>query len=388
MPQSPNYTGEEQAWNLRLIGHTDLNGYGDGMQIMVSGTTMYVGHVDGRMGTSIVDVSDPTSPSVIKQIKNPANTHSHKVQTAGNLLMVNYEAFPSGQPVTPEKAGMQIYDIADRANPKEIGFFDTGGRGIHRIWYAGGDYAYFSVTPEGYSGRILMIADVSDPARPEEVSRWWMPGQWEAGGETPDWPEALRPRAHHAIVSGDRAYLGYWDAGFFILDISDVTAPKEIAHLSWTPEDGANTHTALPLPARNLLITTDEETVPDCKAVTKRTRVIDIEKETSPRVISKIPIPEGDFCTRGLRFGPHNLHENRPESFQSDQTVFLTYFNAGLRVIDLSKPEEPTEIATYIPRCPEGQKAVQTNGVFVAENGLIYISDRISGGVDILELTL
>ena len=100
------------------------------------------------------------------------------------------------------------------------------------------------------------------------------------------------------------------------------------------------------------------------------------------------PDPQGDFCQRGLRFGPHNVHENRPNSYISDQIIFVTYFNAGLRVVDISDAESPIEIAYYIPETPSGQQAIQTNDVFVAENGLIYISDRVGGGVDLLEMTL
>jgi len=37
----------------------------------------------------------------------------------------------------------------------------------------------------GYVGTIVMILDLKDPTRPEEVGRWWMEGQWTAGGETP-----------------------------------------------------------------------------------------------------------------------------------------------------------------------------------------------------------
>jgi hypothetical protein len=46
-------------------------------------------------------------------------------------------------------------------------------------------------------------------------------GLWEAGGETPDWPEGERFAAHHALVHGDRAYLGFDDANMVVLDVSD-----------------------------------------------------------------------------------------------------------------------------------------------------------------------
>jgi hypothetical protein len=38
-----------------------------------------------------------------------------------------------------------------------------------------------------FMGNIVMILDFADPMRPREVGRWWMPGQWIAGGETPNW---------------------------------------------------------------------------------------------------------------------------------------------------------------------------------------------------------
>jgi hypothetical protein len=386
--QKSSYNGEAEAWNMRLVGHTDLNGHGDAMQIMVKDNIMYVGHIFGNVATSIVDISDLSHPKVVKQLPSPAHTRSHKVQTFGDTMIINYEAYPPRAPVVPEKAGIQLFDISDRTNPKELGFFDTGGRGVHRPWYIGGQYVNISTHMEGYTHRIWVLVDVSDPMNPREVSRWWHPGMWTAGGEEPTWPPELRPGAHHAIIWEDRAYLSFWDAGFYIMCIANPEKPKVISHMSWIPEDGRHTHTILPLPKRNLLVTTDEETVEDCKGVRHHVRVIDISDERNPRILSKFPVPEGDFCQRGDRFGPHNLHENRPESFQSDELMFVTYFNAGLRVVNIQDPENPREVAYYIPQCPEGQKTPQTNSVFVAENGLIYISDRRNGGVDILEMTL
>jgi hypothetical protein len=386
MSNQPAGSRPAEVQNLRLIGHSDLNGYGDGMQLLLKDTYLYVGHL-GKMGTTILDVSDPTSPRVVQQLKNPPNTHNHKVQIGGDILIVNFEKYPRSGDM-PDRAGIQILDISDRVNPREIGFFSTGGRGVHRLFYNGGPYVYLSAEPEGYTDQIMFIVDISDPTQPREVSRWWIPGMWTAGGEEPTWPKGLRYAAHHPNVWQDRAYWGFWDAGVIIMDISDPAHPKQISRLSWAPEEGGNTHTALPLPNRNLLVVTDESTKPECQESPRRVRLLDISDETQPKVISKFPEPQGDFCRRGLRFGPHNVHENQPGAFSSDEIIFVTYFNAGLRVFDISDPETPQEIAYYIPQTPAGQPAVQTNDVFVAENGLIYITDRVSGGVDILEMTL
>ena len=47
-----------------------------------------------------------------------------------------------------------------------------------------------SPTVEGYVGNIVMILDLIDPAKPIEVGRWWIPGQWQAGGEPYPWDGA------------------------------------------------------------------------------------------------------------------------------------------------------------------------------------------------------
>ncbi len=45
----------------------------------------------------------------------------------------------------------------------------------------------------------------------------------------------------------------------------------------------------------------------------------------------------------------------------------------------------PVEIAHWIPECPPGQAAAQINDVFVDESLLVYVTDRINGGLYILE---
>ena len=169
MSNSKSTPREAEAWNIRLIGHSDLNGYGDGMQLMLKENYLFVGHL-GKMGTTILNVSDPTAPRVVHQLKNPPNIHTHKVQIFDNILFVNFEKYPkTADP--PERTGIQILDISDPSNPYEIGFFSTGGKGVHRVWYTGGDYAYMSAKPGGFTDQIMFIVDVSDPTRPREVSR-------------------------------------------------------------------------------------------------------------------------------------------------------------------------------------------------------------------------
>ena len=369
----------EDTLGLRVIGHSDLGGNGDGMQIARNGDALYVAHFGpSRQGTSILDISDLTAPRLVDQWAAPEGGHTHKAVFAEGLLLTNHEAFRGGP---PDRVGMAVYDTSDPLNPTEIGFWDSTGMGVHRISYTGGRYAYVSSRPTGFEERIWNIIDVSDPANPVETGRWWWPGM--ADGETPDWPEDESRSVHHALVHGNRAYAGFWDSGMVILDISDLSSPQTISHLNW--EVGGHTHTCLPLPARQLLVVTDEATTDGCEADPHMVRIVDISDETQPKVIAICPVPEGDFCERGLRFGAHCLHENQPGSYQSDTLMFATYFNAGVRVYDISDAHHPTEIAHWIPATPDGQAAAQINDIFVDADYTIFATDRVNGGVYILQ---
>jgi hypothetical protein len=191
---------------------------------------------------------------------------------------------------------------------------------------------------------------------------------------------------HHPLIRGDRAYCGWWDAGLVILDIRELARPKLVSHLDFGGESRA-THTALPVPGRDILVVTDEQITRDCQGPTMKVRVVDIANEQQPRVVSEFPTPEGDFCARGGRFGPHNVHEMRPGSLIDPNTIYVTYFNAGLRVVDISDASKPREVAYYVPPAPPGRTSIQFNDVLVGANGLIYATDRFTGGLYILERT-
>jgi len=369
---------------LELVGHTDLDGRGDGMQIMRNADVVYVGHMgDFGVGTSVVEITDPSKPQLLRQIPVPKGTHSHKVQLADGLLLANHEQYPYRVGV-PESAGLVVYDVATPADPRRIGFLPIDGLGVHRIWFDGGRYAYASARETGYRNRILIVVDLADPARPRLASRWWWPGQHDGDRERLD--DDSDVGAHHVIVRGDRAYGGYFDAGVVVYSVRSDGALELIGSLSWAERSGGHphTHTALPLGDRKLLAVTDEAIEPECEGARKGIHLVDIADERRPREIAQFPVPAGDYCSRGLRFGPHNLHENRPGTFQSDRIVFATYFNAGLRVYDTTDPLQPQEIASYVPEPPAGQRAIQLNDVLASADGLIFVTDRLRGGLYVL----
>jgi hypothetical protein len=67
--------------------------------------------------------------------------------------------------------------------------------------------------------------------------------------------------------------------------------------------------------------------------------------------------------------------------------VFLTYFNAGLRAIDVRDPLRPKEIGCYVPETTAGAPGIQSNDIGADEHGRLYLIDRWGQGMHILEYT-
>ncbi|UUE58911.1 LVIVD repeat-containing protein [Pectobacterium aroidearum] len=400
--------------NMRLIGHSDQGGRPDGVQVMVHRGYAYIGHMVSQ-GVSIVDVRDAKNPRPAGFIAAPPSTWNIHLQTHDDLLLVvNARDLFADASFAEEKiyytrsvadtvstkqqgkswsAGLRIFDISTPDKPREISFLPLDGIGIHRIWYVGGRWAYVSALLDGYSDYIFLTIDLADPQRPEVAGRYWLPGMHTAGGERASWPEGKRYALHHAIISGDTAYGSWRDGGLTLLDVSDRTNPQLISHRNWSPPFGGGTHTALPLPDRDLLIVLDEAVLDNQEDGEKLIWVFDIREPSNPVSIATFPQPkEADYVKKGAHFGPHNLHENRPGSFISSSLIFATYQNAGVRAYDISNPYQPKETGALVPAAPASMvdkrpgrpQIIQSCDVFVDADGIIYSTDY-NAGLSIIE---
>ena len=289
---------------------------------------------------------------------------------------------------------MAVYDISTPDAPRQIGFMPVQGTGLHRIWYTGGRWAYASALLDGFTDYILITIDMADPARPVMTGRFWLPGMNAAAGEVPDWPLPQgRFGLHHPIVHGDIAYCSWRDACLAIVDVSDRSAPRLMNHLVWSPPFGGGTHNALPLPGRDLLVVVDETVLDHGEDGIKPIWVFDNQIKGKPISIATFPPPaDRDYTTVGGHFGPHNIHENRPGTFQSEELIFSTWQNAGVRVHDIRDPFRPVEVGACVPPAPARMVDPRPNraavlhsaDVHVDRNGTVYATD-FNAGLSVME---
>jgi hypothetical protein len=396
----------EGQGRLSLLGYVELPGGAPGAQVMVGAGYAYVGHLLGG-GFSIIDVRDPRRPTIASQQASSPQTWNGHMQLHNELLLVVDEyvgsAIPglSKEPASapwPERdfaSGLTVYDVHDPLRPRAVGRLAVPGLGLHRIWYVGEEYAYASAALDGFSGHILAVIDMRVPFRPVIAGKWWLPGMWTAGGEAGDWGPGFRVALHHCIVANGIGYGAWRDGGFTILDLRNPERPKLIAHRGLDSPHGHGTHTTLPLTERvpeprSLMVVAEEGNQLPNSGESQRNWLIDVSEPSEPVSLSVLPTPaECAFDRLDGSFGPHNLHENRPGSFQSSHLIFGTYQNAGVRVWDISDTNDPVQVAAY-PSGPPGNFDLLAPGhsldLFVDKQRHVYVSD-LKAGFKILEFT-
>jgi hypothetical protein len=399
-------------------------------------------------GTSIVDVTDPQNPVYL--------AHLPVANGAGGGAQMVRVCDGSSLPIHNAKVYMlrsyansahEIWDVTDPKNPQPVRTVSTNNpvigaqtgqpgalAGTHKNWWECDTGIAYIVgrrgddTAAGWRpGNHILIFDLSDPANPVFIRDWALDGQ-QPGGEIPANFTAV-PSIHGPISTGpagNRVYFAYGTGENGVMQIVDrntllTSDPNdfktaEIGRWVMNPINGA--HTSFPIGkiaiadwapnaegnVRDFVVVVSEETDNECTGPRHLVYFVDVTDESRPQSQANFQVPASsspfNFCERGGRFGPHATNENFGLPFYQ-KIVFVSYFNAGVRAIDVRDPFTPQEVAFYIPattadtdyRCAtingiqDCKIAIQTNNVDTDERGYIYIVDRANTGLHILQLT-
>jgi hypothetical protein len=357
-------------------------------------------------GEAWVDISDPRNPSEIRVSGAEVGgciAHNTRLgrwlmlTDAGQPNTVPFPEYPYGQYHESYRRraesytglrGIRVYDITDPTSPNLLSEFSTGekGGGTHMNFYDGGRYAYLDAS---WSDQLrmedvgrpvsaaMMIVDLNDPENIAEVARWHFPGQifgeeddlydryWWAGSKMAWSSSHGGPVVPVRVEDGGRlGYAGFGHYGMVVFDLSDIRNPREIGVARWDfePLGGIPYHTVYPViapsghPLENIVLGIPEPLIPDCREPYKAQQVIDVSDPTDPRIVGLFPrptppeeAPYEDFCLSRGRFGTHNIQCWVAPGTSQPEIVVTTWFNAGVRVHDISDPAQPREVAYFIP---------------------------------------
>ncbi len=429
------------AHNMRLVGMNDLQGrsaYQPVIQHQVVGGRdkyiAYIGHHNGTAlnpltgivetnGVSIVDVTNPKHPVYLHHI--PGDAGAQMVRTCSG------DELPSGVSGhmyllrSDGNVAHYVHDVTDPSNPSPGVLVSGGLGGTHKnYWECSTGIAYLvSGVPGWRVSRVTQIFDLSNPMSPVFIRNFGLDGQ-QPGATGPFDPQG--PHGCISVIEKNRVYCGHGTSSNGILVILDraklldttgLVDPANptsaelaiplVSRLNTSSYIGA--HTTFPvlgvtvprlekdpaLTVRDFIVLVNEAGGNECSSALRQMMfMVDITDDAKPWPIANFDVNESDqnFCSVGGRFGAHSSNESFTPVFYK-KMVFISWFNAGVRAVDIREPFSPKEVGYFIPRTtgttfPTGGKiAIQTNNVEVDDRGLIYTADRAGTGLHIIKLT-
>lgn len=229
---------------------------------VVRGETEVVAFGATSLETFVVDVTDPTTPTFVGALLANGLSNSHSLQVANNRLYVaDYSdavpVFDVSNPLSPIPLGSVLVPDADFGihdltvagdrlfiNQTEAGFVAVDvSAGLDKpsvLGRAPGTYSHASAVG-AVGGRTLTLHGDEGMTGPEGAAflRVFDGDPASASFMTELGRYQSRPEVgiHNIELVGDRAYIAYYQDGVRVVDLSDPTSPREVAHYNtWDPE--------------------------------------------------------------------------------------------------------------------------------------------------------
>ena len=341
-------------------------GYGPLGMAAVPGATEAVVSDDGQTafvaattGYAIVDLSVPSEPTVLAERRDLLSDRDdgplsqiYDVKQDGDTLLVVGPANDRGGDYL---SGALVVDVSDPTAPDHRGFYET-------------DYPIHNC--DLVDGRAYLTANGSDAVRLEMLDVTGEPtriGSWALTAHEPAWaavPQSLRV-LHDVWVQDGVAFLAHWDAGVWLLDVSDPSAPTVLGHVgdrtaeevAVDAEERARSE-QLSLPGNAHFVTVDESgdllalgreawattAAPPNATDTGEPRggpggidLYDVSDPAAPEQLSTIdPPPTVDPTLGGLWTTAHNCELR-------DGVLYSSWYRGGIKRHDVSDPSNPVE---------------------------------------------
>ena len=352
---------------------TDAGGYGPLASFDVSNgqsgfqTTEAVMEPTGRYafasrvdGFYVVDCADPENPEVVGTYTGITASGGRSITgfydikyNRGRLMLATSRAAGAFR-------GIAIYDVSDPTDPRPLKTYETTYT-IHNSDLHG-EYAYLT------DGRELDVVHVA-PDRPESVARW-SPADYDEGyGDL----SGNLMNLHDMYVQGGRAYLAYWDAGGWILDVSDPASPEYVGHaaeyslselqevsgtevIEHALEPEGNAHYVQPDDDGDLLAVggeswnleggvDDDESDEEDLGGPSGIILWDISDPADPERLTEIEPPQPPAGETARRNGGYYTTSHNFEIV--GDSLYSSWYRGGVKVHDISDPASPEQLAHY-----------------------------------------
>lgn len=287
-----------------------------------------------RYGTAVVEITDPGA--IVERDFIPGNGSDwREIMTWGHYAYV----------VSEGGGGTQIIDLStlpDSARLVRSFIYTSGVKSTNRAHtvHARDGFLYLNGCAQWSPGGIV-IFDISDPENPVFVS------------------EYTREYVHDSFVRNDTIFAAaIYGVGLDVIDATDKYSPQYLYTIAYS---GSGTHNAATTADGRYALTTDE-----IGSTPKTLKIWDL---STPPVFTKVAEYQGSPTAI-----VHNV-------FVRDTLAVMSYYTAGIRVLDISDPAAPVEIGGYDTR-PSDESSSYTGAWSVYPffpSGKIVIGDMGTG---------
>lgn len=364
-----------------LVGSVVRSAFGTSeVWVHPNGKVAYLGTVLGGDRVYVIDVADPSKPTIVDSVVVNARTINDVMTSEdGKVMVITREGADN------RKNGIVLATLEDPLHPKVVGEFTDGvTAGVHSAYiYTQPKYGrHVYLTNDGTGA--LHIIDINDPAHPKQVGLW-KTARSDAGR-----------MLHDIDVRDGMVYASYWNDGLVMLDIGSgikngspsnpqlVSQYKYDLDALYKPVEAVGgpgfirgTHTAW-RHGKYVFIADEVFTMKDIMQLEEkqasraygRLQVLDVSDIYHPKSVAYYEPENG---------GVHNI-------WVAGDTLYMGAYNAGFRAFDISGElrgdlrAQQREIANVNPSDSKGfiPNNTMTWGV-VVKNGLAYINDVNTG---------
>ncbi|MCP3169775.1 LVIVD repeat-containing protein [Myxococcus qinghaiensis] len=336
----------ESSGGLRLISETDVPQNGTHADVYVAHKHAYVVSINlfaqTEGGLAVFDVSDPSHPVLKKSITLPGDSYWNAVWAKDHTLYV-----------ASKSSGVIVFDISNPADPLFVRSVPGGEPiDVHTL-FVDGDRLY-AVSPGPAPTGETLVFDISTPLDPTLLNRIVV-------SDT----TSYLPSAHDSFAYQDRLYINHFSSGYVVFDVKDALNPRELGTYTFQTENSSSMSHAGAVgtfAGRTIAFEGGE-------GVGTHLRVLDVTDPTN------IPL----IGTYKLRY-----HASIHNMVLKDKRLYITYYQEGLRVLDVSIPPKPREIAHFntFRESDPGRSDWMTDGAIgirVPGDGYVYVVDTARG---------
>ncbi|MFX3673532.1 MAG: LVIVD repeat-containing protein [Paenisporosarcina sp.] len=396
---APLLEGTKNVGNLKEVAAVPLKEIREGVKNSTGDVYAHKGYAylgthsanGGGGGVRVFDLKDPSNPVEVSTFATIPGTWQEKVivksvnteHFKGDLAVVSVQQLDRLNPDT--KGGFVLYDVTNPEDPKKLGFWESPSptRGTHELYLTVQGNNMYVLTADCYAdfyshgeNMDVSFVDVTNPTNPETIyefnPRDYIDEVNDANYDGYNWTdeEGIKRTAFaHSVKTdenGTTAYLSYWDLGTIILDISNPKKPVYLGKTDFASNVQGAAHSMDLAKGGNVLIETREVFSPlrnGFESSYGYTMIYDIKDKTKPKLLSTFKTDFAEKIPGGSTVHDPKVHGN---------TLYLSHYSGGVRVVDITDPSSPVETGSYVPS--------KSNiwGVFVDRN-YILASDMGQG---------